>query len=83
MVSKIDALAEVVRDETRLQVEKDAALAALRDLATNADTFHDRSTASEILKTINGIPESDYEISDHLLELLGMTAEEWKAMSER
>ncbi len=70
MVSKIDALAEVVRDEKREQVERDAALAALRDIAATAETGHERQSAAHVLKSISGIPESDSEISDYLLRLV-------------
>jgi hypothetical protein len=69
-MDKIQALAEVIRDEKRSQTERDVAIAALRDLAINADSFHDRSTASHILKSIDGIPASESEPSDYMLRLL-------------
>lgn len=70
MLDTIEALAEVVRDEKRTKIERDVAIAALRDLETNSETFHDRSTASAVLKSVDGIPESESQISDHLLRLL-------------
>jgi hypothetical protein len=70
MLDKIQALAEVVRDEKRSETEKVTAIAALRDLAASAETFHERSTASRIMETVDGVSDRDFEISDHLLRLL-------------
>jgi hypothetical protein len=84
MLDKIQALAEVSLDEKRSETEKDTAIAALRDLAANAETFHDRSTASRILKSIDGVSDTDSEISDHLLRLLYLVdAEDTPENNER
>jgi|SRR6266852_1455596 len=70
-MDKIQALAEVAGDQTRLQAERDAAIAALKNLAVTAETFYERQSAAHVLKTLNaGEPTADSEISDHLLRLL-------------
>jgi hypothetical protein len=70
VLDNIQALAEVVRDEKRSKTDKDIAIAALRDLAAKAETDHDRSNASHILKSIGALPAEESEIPNDLLRLL-------------
>jgi len=84
-MERITALSEIMRDEKRVQIEKDAALAALRDIAANAQTAFERETAQAVLKELDG-PAKDEPLDANmirLLQLTGMTVEEWKAVSER
>ena len=77
-MDRIEALKHVLQDGGFFsEEEKRSALEALRDIAANGQTAFERETASATLKTIDGTPDSDSEISDHLLRLLyGLNATE-------
>lgn len=85
MLDRIDALAEIARDQTRSKEERDGALAALRDIAGTGSTAHERETASHVLKTLDRA--TDKPLSENtlrILELIGASVEDyWKAASER
>jgi len=69
-MERIEALAEVAEDTTRSPEERDAAIAALKNLAETAETFHERQTAANVLRNMNAGESTDDEISDELLRLL-------------
>jgi hypothetical protein len=82
-MDRIEALKHVLQDKGFSQEEKTSALAALRDVSLNGQTAFERETAGHALKTLDGA--TDKPLSQNmldLLELIGMSVEEWKVASE-
>ncbi len=84
-MERIEALKHVLQDGGYSEAEKTSALEALRDISANAQTAFERETAQAVLKELDG-PAKDEPLDANmirLLQLTGMTVEEWKAVSER
>jgi len=65
-LNKIEALAEVARDEKRSEIERNAAIAALKNLAASAETFHERQSAGYVLESLDAVkPPNEIPIPDN------------------
>lgn len=84
-MDRVTALQKVLADSAYNETEKNSALAALQDIAANAETSHERETASNALKELEvSVPERPLDSNlRELLDLIGATEAQYRAISEQ